>query len=348
MENTPIRHYPLLPTVRISGKAHRPRQAFTLVELLIVIAIIGMLVALLSPAVQSAREAARMATCQNNLRQIALATTQFMEANRSYPPARLMLLPVREEPRSRRCGGEHPSWMVRILPYLERQAIYEQWDLTAPYAKNPELARTAIVSTFLCPTRRSAAMAVMPTMTEPVVELPCGCTFPGQTVQTGAVGDYAGNHGDLSPGSNGSPTDFYYGGNGTGVIISSRAECDGRRPVGWHDPIRLTHLIDGTSNTLLVGEMHIPRDRLAVSPENGPIYSGSRFYTMSRVVGPGVPIANGPDDDVLGLGLYAFGSWHPGLCHFSFADTHVDGISVDTDTQTLGQLANRADQAGGT
>jgi hypothetical protein len=182
-----------------------------------------------------------------------------------------------------------------------------------------------------------------PERTTPPVVLPCGCTFPGRTIAGGALGDYAGNHGDLSPGSNGRPTDFYWGGYGTGVIISSRGVCEGDRPVSRYDRVRLADVVDGSSNTFLAGELHVPRGRLGQSPENGPVYDGTTFFSMSRVSGPGVPLARGPDDDLLGMETYAFGSWHPGVCRFAFCDGRVAAVNTTVSTTTMERLCHRAD-----
>jgi prepilin-type processing-associated H-X9-DG protein len=100
---------------------------------------------------------------------------------------------------------------------------------------------------------------------------------------------------------------------------------------------------DGTAATFLVGELHVPRGKLAAVPDNGPAYDGSRFYNMSRVAGPGVPLAAGPDDDVFGMGLYAFGSWHPGVVNFAFTDGHVTAVRTAVSTEVLERLAHRAD-----
>ena len=91
------------------------------------------------------------------------------------------------------------------------------------------------------------------------------------------------------------------------------------------------------------GEMHVPRDKLATVPENGPAYDGSRFYNAARVGGLGVPLAAGPDDDVNGMGLFAFGSWHAGVCHFAFADGRVAALRATISADTLARLCNRAD-----
>ncbi|QDU63313.1 hypothetical protein Pan216_41910 [Planctomycetes bacterium Pan216] len=319
------------------------RRAMTLVELLVVIAIVGVLVSMTLPAVQQARESARAAQCANNLKQIAHATASFCDMHGAFPPARIVNLPTGVDPPELDCGGEHPSWIAQLLPFLDQQAAADQWDLTARYEDNSAAAREHIVASFVCPTRRAASQAKVPGGTTPPLMLPCGCSFPGETIVGGAVSDYAGNHGDLSPGSTGGPEDFYFGGRGTGVIISSRGICDGSTPRSWYDRVAYRDIDDGTSNTFLVGEMHVPRGKLATTPENGPMYDGSRFYNSSRAGGPGLPLAQGPDDDVLGLGLFAFGSWHPGVCHFAFADGHVESVGNLVNTELLGRYTNRAD-----
>ena len=162
--------------------------------------------------------------------------------------------------------------------------------------------------------------------------------------ETGALGDYAGNHGDLSPGARGENTDFYFGGNGTGVIISARPTCDGSQVIGWTDKIRTKDIKDGLSKTFLIGEMHVSRQSLRMLPSDGPIYCGSELYYSSRIVGPGARLALGPNDD--SASQYAFGSWHTGICHFANADGSVKAIPVDTSTTVLANMGNRDDGGG--
>ncbi len=320
------------------------RKGMTLIELLVVVAILGILVLLLFPSVQKVRESAWSLKCKNNLRQIALATFSFYEANKAFPPARIAVRPTGEDPDYLSCGGNEPSWLVRLFPYLEHEAAYRKWDLSKKYSKHMMRTRIHVVPSYLCPARRSSDNAIAEDDTVEYIKLPCGCSFPESKVLRGAVGDYAGNHGDLSPGSAGLPTDFYWGGNGTGVIISSRGICRDGRPVRWADRIRLEHIKDGSSNTILVGELHIPEGKLSIGPDNAPIFDGSRFYHSTRVGGEGVPLASGPQDDVAGLGLYAFGSWHSGYCNFAFADGNVQSIHTHVSSELLGLLCNRNDQ----
>jgi len=321
----------------------RRRRAFTLVELLVVVGIVGLLVGLLLPAVQKVREAANAARCRSNLRQVGVAVLLFADEFGAFPPARVVERPDGVDPPELRCGGAHASWIVRILPYLEQRPAFDQWDLTLPIEDNETALGHTPLAVFLCPSRRTAAEGLLPSQTGEPIFLPCGCSFPGQKVVGGAVTDYAGNHGDLSPGAGGLATDFYWGGNGTGVIISSRARCDGDRPIQWIDRVRLADLTDGASYTFLAGELHVPAGRLAEVPDNGALFDGSRFHHMSRVGGPGVPLARGPFDDVNGMGLFAFGSWHAGTCHFIHGDGRVTALRNDIRTDLLERLCNRGD-----
>ena len=121
----------------------RVRDGFTLVELLVVIAIIGILIALLLPAVQAAREAARRMQCSNNLKQIALATHNFQNTHKVFPPSFGGL------------NGADWSTQACILPYLEEGAIHDQIDFSSVYsaAVLPDGSRLSAlrVKTFLCP-----------------------------------------------------------------------------------------------------------------------------------------------------------------------------------------------------
>jgi len=104
--------------------ARSKRRAFTLVELLVVIAIIGILVSLLLPAVQAAREAARRVQCLNNVTQLGLSLHNY-EFHHEALPAGVTNPdgPIRNEPQ-----GIHVSWIVKILPYLEQNAAYRKFD----------------------------------------------------------------------------------------------------------------------------------------------------------------------------------------------------------------------------
>ncbi|MCA8998328.1 MAG: DUF1559 domain-containing protein [Planctomycetaceae bacterium] len=318
------------------------RQGFTLIELLVVIAIIGVLVALLMPAVQQARAAARRAQCANNLKQLALAAHSFHDTHGAFPPARLILdVPRTQNNSGTFVGLDEPTWLVRLLPFVEQAALHRQWDEYAPYGTNPETARNQALPVFLCPERDSANDAVVEDESV-IIRLPCGCPRGFQVVPGGAVTDYAANHGDLSPGAVGAPTDFYWGGNGTGVLISSR-------PIGdetaierkWRDKVRIADITDGTSGTFLIGESHVPFGQLNKTPYNGPAYFGRHLTNFARIAGPGVPLAHNPGDQR--ADAYSFGSSHAGIVQFALADGSVRAVSTSTSTRVLGNLASRND-----
>src|SRR5579864_3189252 len=114
---------------------------FTLIELLVVMAIIGILVGMLLPAVQWIREAGNRTVCANNLKQIGLAMLHYADDHNST-------LPV-----SRLDNGS-ATWAVMILPYLEKNNLFKQWNTTVPYFQQTAAARQATVPILFCPTRR--------------------------------------------------------------------------------------------------------------------------------------------------------------------------------------------------
>lgn len=316
-------------------------RAFTLVELLVVIAIVGVLIGLLLPAVQSARESSRLAQCKNHLKQIGLATLQHLDALQAFPPARLR---ARNDFSENACETTQASWLVRILPYLEDGNVAQQWNLYKSFEQHDAFVREYAPAVYVCPTRRSSEQAVIPSGSfEQEVTYACGCSSTEiVTLTSGAIGDYAANHGDLTGGAYGETMSYWRGGNGTGVIISSRARCRDWRPVGWIDTISMKDIIDGASKTALAGEMHIPQQRLGEFPENGPMYNGKDLPAFARIGGEGIPLARGGDDN--SVPVVGFGSWHPGVCPFVLADGSVRNVDNYIDASVLQSLCRRHDE----
>jgi prepilin-type N-terminal cleavage/methylation domain-containing protein len=121
------------------------RRGFTLIELLVVIAIIAILIGLLLPAVQKAREAASRTQCANNLKQLALAVHDYLSANGKFPPDSIY---------SYDPAGPNWSWLAHILPEIEQGNLYNQANIVGSPPNNidqslPQIATR--VKTFLCP-----------------------------------------------------------------------------------------------------------------------------------------------------------------------------------------------------
>jgi len=130
------------------------RGSFTLIELLVVIAIIGVLVSLLMPAVQAAREAARRAQCMNNQKQIAIAINAYESTRGTLPPSGLVdaapnpnMMFGTFDPRE----GRMISWAVLILPQMEEQNLYQQFDLSRSILDQPKLPQASHVASYSCP-----------------------------------------------------------------------------------------------------------------------------------------------------------------------------------------------------
>ncbi|MDG3004014.1 DUF1559 family PulG-like putative transporter [Paludisphaera mucosa] len=129
------------------------RRGFTLVELMVVVGIISVLIALLLPAVQSAREIARRMQCTNNLFQVGLALENYHSSNRVYPPGVVDFQgPVTSDPTGYRFG-----WAARLLPFLEQRNVYNHLNFRlGAFSDGNATAVEVRISTFLCPSNPSS------------------------------------------------------------------------------------------------------------------------------------------------------------------------------------------------
>ncbi len=320
----------------------RMAHGFTLVELLVVITIIGILIALLLPAVQAAREAARRMQCGNNLKQIGLAIHNFANTYNALPPTRY--------------GCFDGTWAIVLAPYYEEGNFYEQWTALKPASGTPwgyyeQSAENRLhqIAGLYCPSRRSPSQG-----SEGTVSVN-GDDRNGNLSdrKPGALGDYAAVIGDKRNGPDGDPGhgNFYWDFEGYcrgawQAAATPDAQCLGsdpnyRAPTGsYRYKLSFSDILDGTSNTLLVGEKHVPRDSFGrFSAYDTSIYNPDELATYARLAGPGYSLAMRDTDPV----NINFGSSHSGVCQFVFGDGRVTSLSVSLNTDVLGYLACRKD-----
>jgi prepilin-type N-terminal cleavage/methylation domain-containing protein/prepilin-type processing-associated H-X9-DG protein len=304
--------------MRISSDQRR-RRGFTLVELLVVIAIIGVLIGLLLPAIQAARESSRRASCTNNLHQIGIAVHNFHNIHKKLPPSRYF--------------NGYPTWFAIILPQVEEIPLQLQWRLDLPfYALQNKPVRETPVTIFRCPSRGNTTLVTD------------GHGDTGNNDTIGAAGDYVGNAGNNVLGG-----ETYWRPNANGTIYTARMFDIPNYPNRkWKSEMDFRRITDGLSKTFLAGEKHVPTNQ---TDQQGSLYNGDNQNNCARVAGVRAPIASSPDDLAMCRAgpkcqrcvCDNFGSWHPGICQFLFADGHVEALALDTDLQTIDRMAVRND-----
>ncbi|MEM6473518.1 MAG: DUF1559 domain-containing protein [Planctomycetota bacterium] len=210
------------------GEASTPttRQGFTLIELLVAIAIIGILVALLLPAIQSSREAARRTQCSNRLRQLGLACQIYENRERAFPTG-CIGCNFSASPGGTFRPLRFLSWNIQILPELEQQALWAQFDLDVPVYRSPNLgAASERLPVFLCPSTPSGREHV-----------PVGL-FKGM-----AYTDYCGIYGVEGAGRNiqNPHSRHWLAADSLGVML-------------YEEPSKTTHISDGLAHTAIIAE----------------------------------------------------------------------------------------------
>ncbi len=309
-----------------------PASAFTLVELLIVIAIIGVLIALMLPAIQAAREAARRDACINNQKQLADALLNYESAHGHFPAGRVGCDDVGDAnppavPSIAACPPGLPpekksaaSGFVTILPQLEQQALFDQlgvdrgglwnrniddlaWWYGNPAKADGILQRPAV---FVCPSDNSDAVSIQ---YKPALAATGSYAFVQGTLGSRTYPPYTKNH-------------TKYLNDGLFLYVTVRA---------------VREVTDGLSRTLMIGEvMH------------SDSWESSNTWTYARVNSDCLRSTDFPLNTPPGSGTNyerqdgSFGSEHPGGAAFAFADGHVEFFHDDLDPAAYRALSTIA------
>ena len=294
-------------------------SAFTLVELLVVIAIIGILVALLLPAIQAARESARRMSCQNNLKQLALAAISFHDTHKSFPPSGRL---------STQASGKISLGMhFEILPFIEEQgittAVGKSTNMAELEADNAIL-RDAQIPVFFCPSVDRGEY--------------------NYTAGDWGISTYYGITGAGRPGYVRSLETTHCG----DLYIDGLLFPDSK--------VNMKQVTDGTSHTLLLAERVYElrsffsgawwEGGTAQNPTKICTYSARNlrwpigtpeeigYYVRDALAPPGYP------KTILFNDLF-LGSHHPTHVQVAYGDGHVSSLGKETDLNVLKNLATR-------
>ena len=340
------------------------RCGFTLIELLVVIAIIGVLVGLLLPAVQMAREAARRMSCGNNLKQIGLALHNYETSHRHFPPGYNDVLPNAffisngVSPYAKIWQGEDItawSWSSYILPFMEADVAGNFDSAVAPWnyfvANNISLdVLQQPISGFMCPSdyagedvnmgdERDTWLTGPPPEIQPPNPGPPAPGHSGATKVLSARSNYVGNN-------------TWFGWYNRGRFVgadSGKANQYGNteRPsnsgIFWRDSkLKISQIPDGLSKTIMIGE------RSTASGQAALIYltqTSSEAQTIERTLGTANARLNTPPDssgNATEEGRSGYSSDHGGVIQFLYCDGSVHQIQDSIEHDSTAQWRSKA------
>jgi prepilin-type N-terminal cleavage/methylation domain-containing protein len=293
-------------------------RAFTLVEVLVVVSIIGMLVALLLPAIQMARESARKTACANNLKQLGLAMHNFLDTEKAFPPGYVSLVLEDHDD-----GGPGWAWGSFLLPHFEEQIIYRHVNLTKTVDDpDMEIVRMTSVPTFICPSDKNF---------QQIIDI--SGTHDNHVICKMAAASYVASAGTVRP-----------------TCKICRDKFDG--VFGRNRQIQPRELTDGLTKTLAAGERSthwanvvmwgvVPFSAVLDNQKPGKMAAGPA-YVLGTTFNEGFNIEDGEMEDHM-VDTYAesFGSDHPGGCFFLFCDAGVRFVWDDSDPAVMNALSTR-------
>jgi prepilin-type N-terminal cleavage/methylation domain-containing protein len=329
-------------TPRLTGSQ---RRAFTLVELLVVIAIIGVLVGLTIPAIQFARESARKTTCKNNLKQIYLATQQFLGQYQKFPSGGWGSGWVGDPDRP--VGTKQPGgFFYSILPYMERQGLYDTSKRETDPARKGALQLEMIqewIPTYTCPSRRSPAAYMVPPPGPPAF---ANADMPTNLDEAWYRSDYSVNGGtvqmlwDFGP-ANYAAAQAYFNSPQFRTDMTAYKNTNGI--AHQFSEITIQDIFDGASHTYLVGEKYLNSAHYESgqdSRDDHPAYGGDVRDLFS--FGDASPL-NDQFDIASTASPLIFGSAHDGVFHVVKCDGSVEETFYDIALSVHAQLSNRRD-----